>query len=196
MKRHRLAVLAAAVAILGLAAPAHAGEAPPMSQATALDRCIQAAVDRAIEAWVCDGGTLQYASPGQATDAEPQVTTEVIAIDRAAPARGQITASEPNYDTWCEYKKPCTAEITDYISSTKGNAAFGNQNGAIGEFDIVLRTSLNGRSARWTLRLYHDAGPGLRFQDVLIRCTQIGSPYGCGTHRADNIDGIIVLGGV
>lgn len=60
---------------------------------------------------------------------------------------------------------------------------------------MVLQTNLNGRSARWTLRFFHDYGPALTFKNPIVRCTHIGAvSIGCGNHWADRQDGVIVLG--
>jgi len=44
-----------------------------------------------------------------------------------------LTAKGANfYDTWCECGTVCHREISAYIEETKRNAAYGNQDGAIG----------------------------------------------------------------
>lgn len=64
----------------------------------------------------------------------------------------------------------CTRKITDYVSETKGNAAYGDADGVIGSFDVVLRTNLNGRQPQWVGSLIKDSGPPIDFINVFINC--------------------------
>ncbi|MFC8411765.1 hypothetical protein [Arthrobacter sp. NPDC057259] len=84
-----------------------------------------------------------------------------------------MTTIADEYDTWCENGSICQRLITDYIAETKGNAAYGDQNGAIGAYDIIIRTNLNGRQANNTVTLYHDAGPALGFTEAAIECFEM-----------------------
>jgi hypothetical protein len=75
-----------------------------------------------------------------------------------------------DYDTWCENGSICHRTVSNYIGETKGNATYGNSNGVIGTFDVVLRTNLNGRQAQWKVSLIRDTGPSLQFFNVQVNC--------------------------
>lgn len=72
----------------------------------------------------------------------------------------------------CYWQGCCRLKISSYIHETKGNAAYGNQNGVIGSYDAIVRTSMNGRQHRWTVTLIHDSGPSLGFSYAKMRCWQ------------------------
>lgn len=176
MNRTRVAVFAAAVATAMTALlPSGASAA---SGPTALERCTTAALERGATLWTCVGGTLTYLPAARLDSAGERVesstpkegsewTTEVIATDRRPSTLLGGTGVMPlgngdAWDTWCEAGSICSRKITSYISETKGNGAYGNQNGAIGAFDLILRTNLNGGQPQYTVGINHDSGPLLR----------------------------------
>lgn len=72
---------------------------------------------------------------------------------------------------------------SQYISETKGNAAYGNQNGVIGSYDAVIRTNITGRKSNNTLTLIWDSDPSLRFTGGRIFCYEDRNPdLNCGTN--------------
>ncbi|MBJ7325596.1 MAG: hypothetical protein JHC70_25050 [Rhodococcus sp.] len=94
---------------------------------------------------------------------------------RSAPSEAQrVPLPDPDdYDTWCENASVCSRSVPDspnYISETKGNAAYGNEDGYIGSFDHIVRTNLNGRSPRWTVTYIHDDGPTLTMSRATMWC--------------------------
>ena len=113
-------------------------------------KCIHAATARQLAQWVCLGGTLQYTDLVAGRQSQPAIRTEQIASDPVMledpppPANGAVAPTD-DYDTWCEFGSVCHRAISDYIAETKGNAGYGNSRGAIGSFDVILRTNLNGR---------------------------------------------------
>lgn len=173
------AVLSFGISSLGL--PAHA-EAPQT-----VETCVAAALAEDLDNWVCMGGNLTEV-PQSATDYS---TPGPVPQTRAM---GPMTLSLDDYDTWCEYGTICSRTLSDYIAEVKGNAAYGDQTGVIGSFDIVMRVNLNGRQPRWNVTLIHDTGPSLVFNRVLLACTQQYNIFGCGSFAADNGDAFIILG--
>lgn len=167
----------------------------PAGGGVPLDACVQAATERRIDNWTCVGGMLYFSDPAQVSSAEPRAERIAPDIGSATMQTSAVAAvgSEPDYDTWCENGSVCTTEISDWLSATNGNAAYGNSSGVTGTFDIVLRTNLNGRSARWSVRAYHDSGPALTFSNARVTCIQVGFAQ-CGSHYADNGDGVFSIG--
>ncbi|GAB3445022.1 hypothetical protein GCM10027570_14850 [Streptomonospora sediminis] len=83
-----------------------------------------------------------------------------------------------------------------YIHETKGNAAYGDESGAIGAFYVVVRTNLNGRSPRLQASYVWDLGPALNFQVAVVQCYKeitLLPDSSCGTWPADGNDGSFVV---
>lgn len=88
-------------------------------------------------------------------------------------------------------------KISSYISETKGNAAYGDSRGAIGSFDVILRTNLNGRQPQWRVYWYHDTGPALSFRSAYLNCRKDIANLpdtNCGVFAVDNSDAAFYLG--
>jgi hypothetical protein len=113
------------------------------------------------------------------------VTTLIPVTPTPAPtpeARSYSPTADDDYDTWCEYGSICHRLITDYIEETKGNAAWGDQDGVEGSYDAIVKTELKGRIAYSTVTLIWDTGPSLQFGGTYLQCTDdAGIPYSCGT---------------
>lgn len=158
----------------------------------ALELCVATAVEQKIQQWTCtaEGLYVQRDASGKVkrdSDGKSSLEfhemkslgyrepTEKVSPSKAesllAPVSAAALADE--YDTWCENGTICDRLINDYIAETKGNAAYGNQNGAIGAYDVILRTNLNGRQANNTVTIYHDAGPSLGFTNNTIYCFEV-----------------------
>ncbi len=180
-KRTPLLALALAATLTTLL-PTSANAAPVAP--TPLQRCTDAAVQRGELLWTCVGGTLTYLAPVKAlapaseparvTAAEgvPEWKTEVIAADRQQRTPASSAAVSPmgsgdEWDTWCETGTVCTRPISAYISETKGNGAYGDQNGAIGSFDLILRTNLSGGQPRYNVGINQDSGPLLTVNSTI-----------------------------
>ena len=179
--------LAAAVAVGTLIASLFA--ASPATAAAgadpALQPCIDLAVDTGIREWVCTGEGLFQSRDAKGKKSEKFTEVAPIAVESELdPSKLDATAKGGDfYDTWCEYGTVCHREISSYIEETKGNAAYGNQDGAIGAYDAVVRTNINGRSARWTVTLIWDYGPTLKFENPDMLCWEdklVDGP--CGVH--------------
>lgn len=68
-----------------------------------------------------------------------------------------------------------------------GNAAYGNSSGAIGSYDAIVRTNLNGRQAQWDVTIIWDSGPALSFYSTYVQCIDDWAvPVICGTHDLAN----------
>lgn len=189
MKRYVLfALLTSALVVAGSAATA---VAEPAKQPAAVDSttealapCIETALKSGAQAWTCTPKGLTIT-----TDAAGKAPAEAFTpLAPAVPARveGPVGTLD-DYDGWCENGSICHRTISDYIGETKGNAAYGNQSGVIGTFDVVLRTNLNGRQAQWRVTLIRDSGPLLQFSNVQVNCWEeinLWPDTSCGVHGA------------
>lgn len=192
------AAAAAVVALLLSSAPAAAAPPENLPARAPLEACIAAATAKKLESWSCLGGQLTYLAPRADAEHPARYVTERVADDpqtvEAAANIGTMAVGD-DYDTWCEFGTTCTRRISAYISETKGNAAYGDQNGVIGTFDVIIRNSLNGRQARWTVSWIHETGPRISISGANVHCTQVGAFFSsCGTHAADNGDASIAIG--
>lgn len=141
--------------------------------------------------WICDSSGLSISK-----DAQGMEVQEVIALDpkesslfQASPSGGSVTADDGD---WCS-DETCHVVRDFYRAETVGNAVYGNQNGVIGTYQVVMRSNLNGRSGQWTVSLYIESGPSLSFTDVRVQCNEIEFiPLICGDH--DLPDATLTLG--
>lgn len=101
--------------------------------------------------------------------------------EKATTATTSDFTIQDDYDGWCENGSICGRNISQYITEVKGNAAYGNQYGAIGTYDAVLRVNLNGRQANGTVTIIWDSGPALNFNGSRYNCYQVGVTA-CGSH--------------
>lgn len=169
---------------------AESAEASPAQTST--EQCAAHATAERLHVWVCVGGVLSYSNgPSEASK-----TLRVAGSPASDFSVAQMAPEPANFDSYCEYARTCTGYRNAYISWTKGNAAYGNQDGGIGSFDVILRTNLNGRQMQWRTEFWHDSGPSLRFDNVFINCReeQLGPNPNCGVHAADNGDGDFSIG--
>lgn len=161
----------------------------------ALQPCVNQAVSKGVQQWICTGEGMQIQK-----NAAGQATNEFVAIKPAtvyenpgnpelmrrnassldSAVQGEYTIQD-DYDQWCENGSICTRNPNQYITEVKGNAAYGNQNGAIGSYDAILRVSLNGRQANGRVTVIHDTGPSLFFHSSRFNCAQVGYAS-CGSH--------------
>lgn len=133
--------------------------------------CVKEAEVRRPSAWTCMGGQLSISTQ----DASGKVSVERIDVVDNTPVdtTGEVSAaSHSDDDTWCESGTICTERVngSNYIVVVKGNGAYGNQSGAIGAFDQVMRQSFNGGNPRWRMTLIHDAGPAVNGNNFHTRC--------------------------
>jgi hypothetical protein len=195
------AVLLPAASAVGSAA--HTGVAPGRTGVTAnpstpVDDCARDAAADDIAAWVCVGSVRIYPAAGRSKEeigeelaaaaTQTGAATSSKAGRTAAQTEGTVSAAAADdYDGWCENGSICRRNITRYIHETKGNAAYGNQDGAIGSFDMILHVELNGRSPRLKGVWDWDSGPALAFTGVRIQCReeQFGPNPNCGTYAPD-----------
>ena len=161
----------------------------PASAATLGDpeaACEARAMELRAASWVCFGGTLTYSDRAKTTHTEviesaPRTPSSDIAV---APLATQ--PEPPNYDTYCESSGTCIGYRSSYIGWVKGNALYGDSDGGIGSFDVVLRISLNGRQPQYYTKFYHDSGPALSFSGTTINCREdnTGPDSNCGNFGA------------
>ncbi len=178
------AAAAATVFVLFAAVPALAADGD--EGASAIAPCIELAYETRASAWLCTPAGLTVFT----NDEQGGMTSEFTAVEPAVPALWE--SSEPSvlyddYDGWCENGSVCHREISFYIEETKGNAAYGNAAGVIGTFDVILRTSLNGRQPQFRISLIWDQGPTLHFGGVAASCFEVVDNWPdshCGTEGA------------
>ena len=164
-----------------VAAPAWAG--PNVDSSAALRPCIRRALDVRAAWWVCTpaGLTAFARSPVGTT------TASFAAVAPGVPARAD-PAMAGDHDNWCENgsvcRRPAGGPAAEEI---KTNVAYGNEQGVIGSFDVVLRARPDGRHATWNVSLIWDSGPDLTFGAVTAGCRRSGGARpdrDCGTARA------------
>lgn len=156
------------VTVAGAGAPGLGVHSEQIPDGTPLADCVNAAVEGDWEQWVCVGGNLRTASvakKGVAQAVQPSVRDRTEESAEFA----STTAGADDYDGWCENGSICRRVISDYISETKGNAAYGDEDGVIGTFDQVLRVELNGRSPRMRGTWLWDSGPAGACQILCVR---------------------------
>jgi hypothetical protein len=173
---------------------------------TALDACVDEAKRQRPETWTCLGGTLtttvvedgkEVINSLEVVPYENHVTRpgeETFSSASAAFLSGKKRASGNEFsaaaggsfdDIWCETYPTCTTWDGNYNSKVKGNAAYGNLNGFIGEFDYVVHQLFNGNRPQWKTSVIWDYGPEINFNDFYTRCRRHidGAPdANCGTN--------------
>jgi hypothetical protein len=181
----RLGAAVLFVATLAIPTPAGAAPALPAAKsdggAAALAPCINLAVKQRVAQWICTADGLTSLS----RDAAGNLTRSFTSIAPSGASEGSDNRLLDDYDTWCENGSICHRKISSYISETKGNAAYGNQSGALGSYDVVIRTNLNGRQAQWRVTLIWDSGPSLDFNDTYVNCYEEINNWpdtDCGDH--------------
>jgi len=162
-----LAVLSAALMSVSSGA-ARAQTQPEITDDPTAARCAQAAAEGGSTSWVCIGSIFLDNSPG--SDAEPVDLNPGGGRQSLQPTEVQPLGIGDEDDTICENVEFCDIRVSDFISRTKANAAYGDASGFTGTFDILLTTNLNGRSPRYTYKFIHDTGPALVFDSTTIEC--------------------------
>lgn len=188
-----------AVLLLSISFVSSAGAAPPTPSSppgqtkvkvrAGLQPCVDQALKQKLRQWVCtaEGLEIHQDAAGQPVNQfVPKRSTDYTTQAALTPTLAAAAADD--YDSWCEFGSICNRKISTYIAETKGNAAYGDQNGAIGSYDAILRTSLNGRSARWSATVIWDTGPQLTFRSTQVQCTEhTFIPIICGNHRLSDV---------
>lgn len=179
------------VTSLTVTAPAAASPEPAAAQAAArqigtdtpLADCVAAAVERQLLNWTCVGGTLNFEADGASQGGvEPGIRTEEISPPKTQDVPSDWDLKSDDYDTWCENGSVCTRKIGNYVSETKGNAAWGTNQGVKGTFDNIMRTGFSGRQPQYNVSLIWDSGPSLTFSQLFINCREDQFPIdsNCG----------------
>jgi hypothetical protein len=142
-----------------------------------------------VQQWVCnaEGLTVNRDAAGRPSDQFiPKKSTD-YSTHRQSSGK-MLAMSSDDYDGWCENGTICHRNISSYVSETKGNAAYGNQYGVIGNYDAIIRTNLNGRQAQWRATVIWDNGPQLSFSSTQVQCVENGAfPIICGNHGLPNV---------
>lgn len=176
--------------VLGVGTAGVASAAPPVArdETPALltappgstESCVKAAVKRKTQRWTCIGPVLKTGDKFETIALDPAAASEARSKSGATNR-----AFEEDDDTWCEFGSVCTNNINSYSSKTKGNAAYGDGDGLVGNYDLILKTNLNGRQAQWTVTIIHDNGPGIIFNNQYVNCfeqVQLFPDSVCGAH--------------
>lgn len=176
----KIAIVFVAVMALTLLEGQHQSRADDESVTTP---CVDIAMQRELSTWSCMGPILV----GTASDGTPvreNLDPNSVPVDEDLSASRQVD----DYDTWCESQEDarCTRRIGTYTAETQGNVFYGTfEQGVIGRFDVIIRTSLNGRQQRWITTIIIDEGPNLDFLSLFLTC-QEEEPYypdtNCGAH--------------
>lgn len=166
----KLMGLIACVAGLTVLTPAAGAVAAtgPAGAADPTQVCVDTAAELGSTSWSCMGSTFYDTSPGadQAPVNMPGATTTRVAGDG-----NQVRIPSDPDDTVCENVSTCFIRTSDFISTVKGNAAYGDSTGAIGSFDVILKVNLNGRSPRYEMKFIQDTGPALTIETPQVQCT-------------------------
>lgn len=191
------AVFALTLALIGIAAPTGAsaadGDTTPAIVQPGLVPCVGKAAKMKASAWICTaeglsitvdlhGKTVDRFIPLKSTDYNAAPATPT-----AAPETLSTMAVGDDYDYWCETGTICHRNPSPYSEETKGNAAYGDGSGALGSYDAIIRTNLNGRQAQWDVTIIWDSGPSLAFSSTYVQCIEDSTfPVICGTHDLSN----------
>lgn len=165
-------------------------EAPSGSPLAA---CVDAAQTRNLKAWTCMGGTLstaEFDTSGELLSANNDVEIVPTPIVFERPSGLGVSAQYgDDIDTWCENGSVCGRKISSYIAEVKGNGAWGDQTGARGAFDQVLRQAFDGPYPRWRATLIWDSGPAVNGYNWHIKCRQerTGPDGTCGDRDWDPV---------
>jgi hypothetical protein len=166
--------------------------------------CVDVASERQLDVWTCMGGTLTYFDEreGSATELRTvsvQVAPTVVSsttdsgvgLTPSATVAAPMSTTDPdNY--WCEAgASVCQNVGNDYNGKVKGNVIWGDTKGVRGEFDLILKTKLNGRQSQASAKIFRDSGASLKFTNLRIECQHHGNAFGCGSKFADNADGVV-----
>lgn len=154
-----------------------------------LQPCVDMALQMKLQQWVCnaEGLTINKDAAGQHSEKFIAMKSTDYYANRPASGSVSLLAAD-DYDSWCEFGTMCHRNISSYISETKGNAAYGNEYGVIGNYDAILRTNLNGRSAQWRAVGIWDNGPQLYFSSTQVQCIEnTAFPIVCGNHGLPNV---------
>jgi hypothetical protein len=187
-KRAVLARVGAAVLgvlAIGLMTSAPASAAPTASPSAAtghwnaaalgapvLQNCFDAAKASRAQAWTCTSEGLVVVDQ----------TSKKVTMQAVAPTRvGVSPNTEPDPDTWCEASNAvCSGKYGTYIAWAKGNLAYGDDTGAIGNWDNTYKVNLNGRSPRYYIAEFLDNGPSVTLY-LSLTCNETPFPYSqCG----------------
>lgn len=188
MFRRAFQCFLATLALTMVSTSASADSSPNDLDIRLLAACEAVAEENSAVRWFCLDGKLTYVT----LDDVRAARGPSVAVLPPVPASAQPSTSDDDqaaaaaaddYDSWCETGSVCTRYPNGYISETKGNAAYGNQNGAIGSFDIILKVYLNGRQPQWITKFDHDTGPSLNFSNMYVNCVKDQTFDGsCGHH--------------
>lgn len=136
--------------------------------------CVAKAKELRPAKWLCVGDTLTVTDRKGATKSYAVPGTHITAVKSPfIPIRFQIPSIRSGWDSdsWCENGSLCwDATPSKYISHVKGNAAYGNQDGAIGQFDVNWVQSFNGPYPRWRMWLDWDSGPSIYPETWVAKC--------------------------
>lgn len=159
--------------------------------------CIAQALASRADSWTCLGDeltTTKRDASGKEVTSTEQVqgsTSSIVFEDLTQESAGSNSAflgavttasASDDYDTWCESATVCGRKISDFIAVVKGNMAYGDSKGAIGNVDVIIRQSFNGPWPKWRGTLIWDRGPAITTSEYKINCriNKTGPDGNCG----------------
>lgn len=155
-----------------------------------LEPCVDLAKSLGDKQWICTAERLAVNEDSRGKKIEAFValkSTDYKSTSSAKASDFTVMKGGDSYDTWCETGTICHRLISDYISETKGNAAYGDAKGAVGSYDVIIKTELNGRQANTTITTIWDSGPSLAFSSTRTQCLQHSAiPKICQNHSYPN----------
>lgn len=150
----------------------------------ATDSCSEIALSRKLPEWSCMGSRLTTPQGTEKLNVEPRAP-----LPTPQPEIQPRDLPDPDdYDNWCETGTVCSRTPSAYVSETKANIAFGDDEGVQGTWDLIIRNNLNGRAGRWTVTYIWDSGLSNYFIRTDLNCFEVvPGPYPdsrCGIHYA------------
>lgn len=166
-------LMAIPVMLLAGAGVAHAASRPQpwngVSPEAGEAICVAKAKELRPARWVCAGDTLTTTDRKGVTRYYKVPGTHVTAAKSSIAFPSMRSGSDS--DSWCERGSACwDATPSNYISHVKGNMAYGNQDGAIGQFDVNWVQSFNGPYPQWRMWLDWDSGPTIYPETWVAKC--------------------------
>jgi len=113
-------------------------------------------------------------------------TTVVAPATAERSSAENVIAQADDDDYWCEIGGECHRRINDYVSETEGRVVFGNRSGALGSYDALIRTNLNGAQPQWRVSVIHQWGRSVYVNWLNLNCREDNflRDSNCGVYRA------------
>ncbi len=165
-------------------------EPAPNSAPGAGESCINEALARKLPEWSCVGEFLTTPQGTETVEVIPDARVPEDVLPEEPAVERRDLPDPDDYDTWCETSASgsCARWVSNDVTESKHSMAYGDDDGVIGTWEIIIRTNMNGRSARWTVTYIWDTGPPITIQRSDIHCFEVvPGPFQdsrCGIHYA------------